>query len=555
MRKERDKVKVIPLGGLGEIGKNMTAIEYKDDIIVIDCGLKFPDDEMLGVDLVIPDITYLKKNIERVRGIFLTHGHEDHIGALPYVLKEINIPVYGTKLTLGIVETKLKEHRILSKVKLNCVKPKDIIRLQNMSVEFIRTSHSIADSTAIAIHTPLGVILHTGDFKIDYTPIDGSLIDLARFAELGKKGVLLMLADSTNVERPGYTMSERTVGETFQKFFATAKNRIIVATFASNIHRIQQIITAAEKYNRKVAISGRSMENIMDVAMKLGYININKNTLINIDSINKYPNNKLVIITTGSQGEPMSALSRMAASEHKKVNIIPGDRIIISASAIPGNEKLISKVINQLFKKGAEVIYEALADVHVSGHACQEELKLIHTLVKPRFFMPVHGEYRHLKQHADLAMKLGLPANHVIIGDNGDVIELTRNSIKRAGTVISGQVFVDGLGVGDVGNIVLRDRRHLSQDGILTVVVTIEKESASVIAGPDIISRGFVYVRESEDLMEEAKELVRGVLKECEEKHITEWANIKSNVKEVLRSFLYERTKRRPMILPIIMEI
>jgi ribonuclease J len=548
-------VKVIPLGGLGEIGKNMTAIEYKDDIIVIDCGLKFPDDEMLGVDLVIPDITYLKKNIERVRGIFLTHGHEDHIGALPYVLKEINIPVYGTKLTLGIVETKLKEHRILSKVKLNCVKPKDIIRLQNMSVEFIRTSHSIADSTALAIHTPLGVILHTGDFKIDYTPIDGSLIDLARFAELGKKGVLLMLADSTNVERPGYTMSERTVGETFQKFFATAKNRIIVATFASNIHRIQQIITAAEKYNRKVAISGRSMENIMDVAMKLGYININKNTLINIDSINKYPNNKLVIITTGSQGEPMSALSRMAASEHKKVNIIPGDRIIISASAIPGNEKLISKVINQLFKKGAEVIYEALADVHVSGHACQEELKLIHTLVKPRFFMPVHGEYRHLKQHADLAMKLGLPANHVIIGDNGDVIELTRNSIKRAGTVISGQVFVDGLGVGDVGNIVLRDRRHLSQDGILTVVVTIEKESASVIAGPDIISRGFVYVRESEDLMEEAKELVRGVLKECEEKHITEWANIKSNVKEVLRSFLYERTKRRPMILPIIMEI
>ncbi|WP_017750709.1 ribonuclease J [Clostridium tyrobutyricum] len=555
MRKERDKVKVIPLGGLGEIGKNMTAIEYKDDIIVIDCGLKFPDDEMLGVDLVIPDITYLKKNIERVRGIFLTHGHEDHIGALPYVLKEINIPVYGTKLTLGIVETKLKEHRILSKVKLNCVKPKDIIRLQNMSVEFIRTSHSIADSTALAIHTPLGVILHTGDFKIDYTPIDGSLIDLARFAELGKKGVLLMLADSTNVERPGYTMSERTVGETFQKFFATAKNRIIVATFASNIHRIQQIITAAEKYNRKVAISGRSMENIMDLAMKLGYININKNTLINIDSINKYPNNKLVIITTGSQGEPMSALSRMAASEHKKVNIIPGDRIIISASAIPGNEKLISKVINQLFKKGAEVIYEALADVHVSGHACQEELKLIHTLVKPRFFMPVHGEYRHLKQHADLAMKLGLPANHVIIGDNGDVIELTRNSIKRAGTVISGQVFVDGLGVGDVGNIVLRDRRHLSQDGILTVVVTIEKESASVIAGPDIISRGFVYVRESEDLMEEAKELVRGVLKECEEKHITEWANIKSNVKEVLRSFLYERTKRRPMILPIIMEI
>ncbi|MBP2031567.1 ribonuclease J [Clostridium algifaecis] len=555
MRKEKDKVKVIPLGGLGEIGKNMTVIEYKNDIIVIDCGLKFPDEEMLGIDLVIPDITYLKKNIERVRGIFLTHGHEDHIGALPYVLKEINVPVYGTKLTLGIIETKLKEHGLLNKVKLECVKPRDVIKLDSMSVEFIRTSHSIADSTAIAIHTPVGVILHTGDFKIDYTPIDGSIIDLARFAELGKKGVLLMLADSTNVERPGYTMSERTVGETFQKFFTTAKNRIIVATFASNIHRIQQIITAAEKYDRKVAVSGRSMENIMDVAVKLGYIDVNKNTLINIDNINKYPNNRLVIITTGSQGEPMSALSRMASSEHKKVTIIPGDRIIISASAIPGNEKLISRVINQLFKKGAEVIYEALADVHVSGHACQEELKLVHTLVKPKFFMPVHGEYRHLKQHADLAMKLGLPSKHIVIADNGDVIELTRDSIRKSGIVASGQVFVDGLGVGDVGNIVLRDRKHLSQDGILTVVVTIEKESGNVIAGPDIISRGFVYVRESEDLMEHAKDLVKGVLDDCQEKHITEWANIKSNVKDVLRVFLYEKTKRKPMILPIIMEI
>jgi ribonuclease J len=555
LRKEKDKVKIIPLGGLGEIGKNMTAIEYKNDIIIIDCGLKFPDEEMLGIDLVIPDITYIKKNIDRVRGVFLTHGHEDHIGALPYVLKEVNIPVYGTKLTLGIVETKLKEHRLSDKVKLITVKPKDIIKLNNMSVEFIRTSHSIADSTAIAVHTPIGVILHTGDFKVDYTPIDGSPIDLARFAELGKKGVLLMLADSTNVERPGYTMSESTVGETFQKYFASAKNRIIVATFASNIHRIQQIITAAQMYNRKVAISGRSMENIMEVAVNLGYIEADKNTIISIDAINRYPNDRLVIITTGTQGEPMSALSRMAASEHKKVNIIPGDRIIISASAIPGNEKLISGVINQLFKKGAEVIYEALADVHVSGHACQEELKLMHTLVKPKFFMPVHGEYRHLKQHADLAMKLGMPSKHILIADNGDVVELSRDSIRKNGTVVSGQVFVDGLGVGDVGNIVLRDRKHLSQDGILTVVVTIEKESGSVIAGPDIISRGFVYVRESEDLMEEAKELVRDVLKDCEEKHITEWANIKSNVKEVLRTFLYEKTKRKPMILPIIMEI
>jgi ribonuclease J len=555
LRRERDKIKIIPLGGLGEIGKNMTVIEYKNDIIVIDCGLSFPDEEMLGIDLVIPDITYLKKNIDKVRGIFLTHGHEDHIGALPYVLKEVNVPVYGTKLTLGIVETKLKEHGMLDKVNLNVVVPSDVIKLDNMSVEFIRTGHSIADSTAIAVNTRVGTILHTGDFKVDYTPIDGSVIDLARFAELGKKGVLLMLADSTNVERPGYTMSESTVGETFQRFFASAKNRIIVATFASNIHRIQQIITAAEKYNRKVAISGRSMENIMEVATNLGYINVNKNTIINIDNINRYPNNRLVIITTGSQGEPMSALSRMAASEHKKVNIIPGDRIIISASAIPGNEKLISRVINQLFKKGAEVIYSALADVHVSGHACQEELKLMHTLVKPKFFMPVHGEYRHLKQHADLAMKLGKPSKNIIMANNGDVIELSRDSIKKNGTVVSGQVFVDGLGVGDVGNIVLRDRRHLSQDGILTVVVTIEKESGNVIAGPDIISRGFVYVRESEDLMEEAKQLVSDALEECHEKHVTEWASIKSSVKDVLRTFLYERTKRKPMILPIIMEI
>lgn len=555
MRKEKDKIKIIALGGLSEIGKNMTAIEYKNEIIVIDCGLKFPDEEMYGIDLVIPDISYLEKNVEKVKGIFLTHGHEDHIGALPYVLKQINIPVYGTKLTLGIVETKLKEHGLLSTVELKCVKPKDIIKLDSMSVEFIRTSHSIADSTAIAVHTPLGVVLHTGDYKIDYTPIDGCVADLARFAELGKRGVLLLLGESTNVERPGYTMSEITVGATFEKIFSKAQGRIIVATFASNIHRIQQIVTASEKYGRKVAVSGRSMENIVAVASELGYLNINEGTIVGVDSINRYPNDKITIITTGSQGEPMAALSRMAASEHKKINIVEGDMVIISATPIPGNEKLVSRVINQLFKKGAEVIYEALADVHVSGHACQEELKLMQTLVKPRFFVPIHGEYRHLKQHAELAETLGMPRSNILIADNGDVIEVTRDSIKKNGTVISGQVFVDGLGVGDVGNIVLRDRKHLSQDGILTVVVTIEKESGNVIAGPDIISRGFVYVRESEDLMEEARLIVKNALKECEEKHITEWSSIKSNIKEVLRLFLYEKTKRKPMILPIIMEI
>ncbi len=555
MRKEKDKVKIIPLGGLNEIGKNLTAIEYKNDIIVIDCGLKFPDEEMLGIDVVIPDISYLQKNIDKVKGIFLTHGHEDHIGALPYVLKEMNVPVYGTKLTLGIVQTKLKEHNLLSVVDLKCVKPRDIVRLESISVEFIRTSHSIADSVAIAVHTPAGIVLHTGDFKIDYTPIDGCVADLARFAELGKRGVLAMLADSTNVERPGYTMSESIVGETFEDIFSSARGRIIVATFASHVHRIQQIIRAAIKYDRKVAVSGRSMENIMEVGMELGYIDADKDIFINVDNINKYPESKIVIITTGSQGEPMSALSRMAASEHKKISILPGDMVVISANPIPGNEKLISRVINQLFKKGAEVIYESLADVHVSGHACQEELKLMHTLVKPKFFIPVHGEYRHLKQHAELAIKLGMPSNNIIIGDNGEVIEVSRDAIRKNGTVVSGQVFVDGLGVGDVGNIVLRDRKHLSQDGILTVVVTIEKESGSVIAGPDIISRGFVYVRESEDLMGEARELVRDALRECEEKHITEWASIKSNIKEVLRMFLYEKTKRKPMILPIIMEI
>ena len=555
MRKEKEKLRIIPLGGLNEIGKNLTAIEYKNEIVVIDCGLKFPDEEMLGIDIVIPDVSFLIKNSDKVKGIFLTHGHEDHIGALPYVLKQINVPIYGTKLTLGIVETKLKEHGLLSTVERICVNPRDVVKLENISIEFIKVNHSIADAVAIAIHTPLGIILHTGDFKIDYTPIDGEVADLPRFAELGKKGVLVMLADSTNVERSGYTMSESTVGEAFEKIFFQAKGRIIVATFASNVHRVQQVITAATKYGKKVAVSGRSMENIVAVALELGYLKVEEGTLINIDYINKYPNDKIVIITTGSQGEPMAALSRMAASEHKKVNIVQGDMVIISATPIPGNEKLVSRVINQLFKKGADVIYETLADVHVSGHACQEELKLMHTLVKPKFFMPVHGEYRHLKQHAELAVRLGLPENRILIGDNGDVVEVTRDSIKKNGSVVSGQVFVDGLGVGDVGNIVLRDRKHLSQDGILTVVVTIEKESGNVIAGPDMISRGFVYVRESEDLMEQARLIVIDSLRNCEEKHITEWSSIKSSIKESLRVFLYEKTKRKPMILPIIMEI
>ncbi len=555
MKNEKAKVKIIPLGGVNEIGKNLTAIEYKNDIVVIDCGLKFPDEDMFGIDLVIPDITYLIKNKEKVSGIFLTHGHEDHIGALPYVLKQLNVPVYGTKLTLGIVETKLKEHGLLSSTDLIRVKPRDVIRLNSVSVEFIKTNHSIADSVAIAVHTPLGVVLHTGDFKIDYTPIDGELMDFARFAELGKKGVLVMMADSTNVEKQGYTKSERIVGESLTRIFGKTKGRIIIATFASNIHRIQQIIDAATVYGRKVAVSGRSMENIINVAIELGYIEVEENTLVPIDAINKYNNDQIVIITTGSQGEPMSALSRMASAEHKKVNIVEGDTIIISATPIPGNEKLVSKIVNQLFKKGAEVIYGSAENIHVSGHACQEELKLMQTLIKPKNFIPVHGEYRHLKQHGELAIKLGLNPKNVVIPEVGNVIEVNRSGIRKSGTVISGQIFVDGLGVGDVGNIVLRDRKHLSQDGILTVVVTLSKDNKTIVAGPDIISRGFVYVRESEGLIDEAREIVRNTLLECEEKNITDWATLKSNVRDELRTYLYEKTKRKPMILPIIMEI
>lgn len=555
MKNEKAKVRIIPLGGLNEIGKNITAIEYKNDIVVIDCGLKFPDEDMFGIDIVIPDINYLLNNKERVTGIFLTHGHEDHIGALPYVLKQLNVPVYGTTLTLGILETKLKEHGLLSTTELIRVKPRDVIKLNSVSVEFIKTNHSIADSVAIAVHTPLGVVLHTGDFKIDYTPIDGQQTDFARFAELGKKGVLALLADSTNVEKPGYTMSERVVGESFNRIFAKVEGRIIVATFASNIHRIQQIIDASRIYGKKIAVSGRSMENIVQVAIELGYLEFEEGMLVGIDQINKYTNDKVVIITTGSQGEPMAALSRMAACDHRKISIIKGDTVIISATPIPGNEKLVSKVINQLFKQGAEVIYKSLDGIHVSGHACQEELKLMQALVKPRYFLPVHGEYRHLKQHGELAMSLGLPKENLIIMENGDIIEANRSAIKKNGSVISGQIFVDGLGVGDVGNIVLRDRKYLSQDGIVTVVVTLSRENNAVVAGPDIISRGFVYVRESEGLMDEAKEIVRKVLLNCEEKKIKDWATLKSRIRDELRSFLYEKTKRRPMILPIIMEI
>ncbi len=554
MTSKSKTLKIIPLGGLGEIGKNMTVFEFDEDIVIVDCGISFPEDEMLGIDLVIPDITYLEKNKEKIRGVVLTHGHEDHIGALPYLLKQINIPVYGTRLTLGLVEYKLKEHSI-DYANLNCIKAGETIKLGVFSVEFIKTSHSIADSVALAIHTPVGVVIHTGDFKIDYTPIDGEVIDLGRFASLGEKGVLALLADSTNVERPGYTMSEKTVGVTFENIFADAKGRIIVALFASNIHRIQQVIDAAERYNRKICVSGRSMMNVVSVAVELKYLRLPPDMYIDIDHINNYEDNKIVVLTTGSQGEPMSALARMAYSEHRKLDIKPGDMVIISATAIPGNEKLVSRIINQLFKKGANVIYEALADIHVSGHACQEELKLIHTLVKPKFFIPVHGEFRHLKQHAMLAEALGMPKENIFICEIGNVLEFTSDSCKVTGTVTAGRVLVDGLGIGDVGNIVLRDRKHLSQDGLMVVVVTISKDSSSVVAGPDIISRGFVYVREAEDLMEEARDLVVKILEEHEEKKIMDWNSIKVSIKDELRDFLYEKTKRKPMILPVIMEI
>ena len=552
---KNQKLKIIPLGGLNEIGKNLTVFEFGNDIVVLDCGMAFPDDDMPGIDMVIPDITYLEKNRDKIRGIVLTHGHEDHIGGIPYFLKKINVPIYGTRLTLGLIELKLKEHHLLSKTKLVRVKAGDTVKLGAFKAEFIHTNHSIADAVAIALHTPVGVVVHSGDFKIDSTPIEGSMMDVARFGELGRKGVLALLSDSTNVERPGYTMSESTVGETFDDLFRNCNRRILVATFASNIHRVQQIINAAHRYGRKVAVSGRSMENVVDVAMNLGYMTVPEGVLISIDDINKYRANQLCIITTGSQGEAMSALSRMAYSDHKKVEIVPGDMVIVSASPIPGNERAISNVINELFKKGAEVIYKSLENTHVSGHACQEELKLLLSLVKPKFFIPVHGEYRHLMLHASLAERAGLNRKNIMISDIGRVIEVGPNSIRQTSTVPSGVVLIDGLGVGDVGNIVLRDRKHLAEDGIIVVVVTLDKRTGELLAGPDVLSRGFVYVRESEDLMEEAKMVARGAMDKCASKHVTDWTGIKNTLKNSMSDFIYTKTKRKPMILPVIMEV
>lgn len=552
MSKSKKKLKVIPLGGLGEIGKNITVFEYGQDIIVVDCGMAFPDDEMLGIDLVLPDTTYLTKNKNKIKGIVLTHGHEDHIGAIPYVLREINVPVYGTRLTLGLLEYKLEEHGILSNCDLQTVSQGQTIELGAFKVEFIRSTHSIADAVALAIHTPVGVVVHTSDFKVDYTPIAGDPIDLPRFAELGKKGVLLLMADSTNVERAGYTMSERTVGEAFEEIFVGAKSRILVATFASNIHRIQQVVNAAVKFNRKVAICGRSMINVSRKAIELGYLTVPEGVLVDIERIKSYKQENLVIISTGSQGEPMSALARMAAGEHKQVEIVNGDLVVISATPIPGNEKSVSGVINELFKKGAKVVYEALADIHVSGHACQEELKIIHSLVKPKYFMPVHGEYRHLKQHTNLAQSLGMAKENTLIMEIGEVLEINASEARINGSVTAGKVLVDGLGIGDVGNIVLRDRKHLSEDGLIIVVVTIQKETGNVITGPDVISRGFVYVRESEAFMEEVKQIAKNALQKCEGR---KWSTKKSMIKDTLRDYLYQKTKRNPMILPIIMEI
>lgn len=554
MAKSQNKIQIIPLGGLGEIGKNMTVFRYGDDIILVDAGLMFPEDDMLGIDLVIPDISYLIENKDKVKAIFLTHGHEDHIGALPYVLKQLDVPVYGTALTLGILQGRLKENGVSSE-SLVTIKPGDRVIVGSFRLDFIRVNHSIPDAIAIAINTPIGTIIHTGDFKIDHTPVDGQVTEFSKFAEYGDRGVLALLADSTNAERPGFTPSERMVGKTFDDEFRYAKNRIIVATFSSNVHRIQQVIDAAVKYDRKVAVIGRSMINVVSIAREMGYLNAPDGVLIDIDETSNYTADKIVIITTGSQGEPMSALTRMAMNDHKKVDVMPGDTVIISATPIPGNEKLVSRTIDLLYKLGADVIYEKSNGVHVSGHASQEEIKLIHNLVRPKFFIPVHGEFRHLIKHASIAKSLGMPSENIVIAENGSVIELTRNSVGINGKVTAGKVLVDGLGVGDVGNIVLRDRRQLSQDGIMIVVVTIDKESCHVVAGPDIVSRGFVYVREAEDLMEEAREKVQAALERCEDNGVSEWSVIKSTVRDALGRFLYEKTRRRPMILPIIMEI
>ena len=546
------KLKIIPLGGLEQIGMNITVFEYEDSIIVVDCGLAFPEDDMLGIDLVIPDVTYLKENIDKVKGFVITHGHEDHIGALPYILKEVNVPVYATKLTIGLIENKLKEHNLLRTTKRKIIKHGQSINLGAFRIEFIKTNHSIADAAALAIYSPAGIIVHTGDFKVDYTPVFGDVIDLQRFAEIGKKGVLALMCDSTNAERPGFTMSERTVGKTIDGLFAEHQNsRIIIATFASNVDRVQQIINSAYKYGRKVVIEGRSMVNIISIAQELGYINIPENTLIDVEQMKNYTGEQLVLITTGSQGESMAALSRMAAHLHKKISILPGDTVIFSSHPIPGNEKAVSNVINELSAQGANVVFQ---DVHVSGHACQEEIKLIYSLVKPKYAIPVHGEYRHLKAHAEVAQSLGIPKENIFLMYSGDVMELDEDGAAVTGKVHTGAIMVDGLGVGDVGNIVLRDRQHLSEDGIMVVVLTLEKRTNQLLAGPDIVSRGFVYVRESEDLMGEAREVVEEALDGCLSKNISDWGKIKSTIKDALGDYVWKKTKRRPMILPIIME-
>ena len=553
---KKSKLKIIPLGGLHEIGKNITVFEYEEEIIIVDCGISFPEDDMLGVDLVIPDVTYLVKNQEKIKGMVITHGHEDHIGGIPYFLKQINVPIYATRLTAGLISNKLEEHKLLRSTDMHIVNQGDTIKLgKNFKVEFIRSSHSIPDSVMLAITTPAGTVLHTGDFKVDYTPIDGQIMDFGRIAELGQQGILALMADSTNAERRGFTMSESSVGEVFEKLFLNCTKRIVVATFASNVHRIQQIVNSAVKYGRKIAVCGRSMINMISTAIELGYIDCPDNLFIDIDMIGSYTDDQLVIITTGSQGEPMSALTRMAAGDHRKVKITPNDLIIISATPIPGNEKYVSKVIDDLMQLGAEVVYSALADVHVSGHACQEEQKLILALAKPKYFIPVHGEYRQLRAHQETAELMGIDKDNIFMLTNGRVLEMNEEEAKFNGSVPSGRVLVDGLGVGDVGNIVLRDRQHLAQDGLIVIVLTMDSQTGEVVAGPDVISRGFVYVRESENLMDDVKSVVRHEVSKCEERGVRDWSTIKSTLKENLRDYLFIKTKRNPMIIPIIMEV
>ena len=553
---KKSKLKIIPLGGIQEIGKNITVFEYEDEMVVVDCGLSFPDDDMLGVDLVIPDITYLEKNVDKIKGLVITHGHEDHIGAIPYLLKKINLPIYATRLAAGLIRNKLEEHKLLNSTELHEVIQGQTIKLgRNFKVEFIRSTHSIPDSVMLAITTPAGTILHTGDFKVDYTPIDGKIMDFGRIAELGNQGILALMADSTNSERKGFTMSESSVGEVFDKLFLHCTKRIVVATFASNVHRVQQIVNAAVREKRKIAVCGRSMINMITTARELGYIKCPENIFIDIDMINNYTDDQLVIITTGSQGEPMSALTRMAAGDHRKVKITPNDLVIISATPIPGNEKFVSKVIDDLMQIGAEVVYSSLEDIHVSGHACQEEQKLILALAKPKYFIPVHGEYRQLIAHSETAQSMGIDKNNIIMLQNGRVLEINEEGAELTGTVPNGRILVDGLGVGDVGSIVLRDRQHLSQDGLIVIVLTMDSSTGEVVAGPDVISRGFVYVRESENLMDEVKSVVKHEIRKCEEKGIREWSTIKSNVRENLRDYIFTKTKRNPMIIPIIMEV